>query len=156
MQNVTQAIAGLVLLSAASAAAPAAQDYPTRPIRLLTAGTGGGSDITARVIADGLAARLHQPVVVDSRVGGVIIAEIGAKAYPDGYTVIMPAKTPPAIVERLNEEAVRAVTSPDVKERLLATGIEVIASPPEGLMKQMKNDVVVLGGVIRTAKIRLD
>jgi hypothetical protein len=32
----------------------------------------------------------------------------------------------------------------------------VIASAPEGLMKQMKNDVVVLGRVIRTAKIRLD
>ena len=307
-------------LSSAVAAATTGRDYPTKPIRLLTAGTGGGSDITARVIADGLGARMGQPVVVDSRVGGVIIADIGAKAYPDGYTVIVysaalwllplmqekaaydvfrdfapishigsspmvlvvnpavaaksvtelialarakprelnyatgplgatphiagelfkfmakvdmvhvayrsvgagltdvlggrvqlmfpaaatampqikagrlrglgvgsltpsalapglvpisdsglpgfeaiatfgmfaPAKTSPAIIRRLNEEVVRAVTSPEVKERLLAAGIEVIASSPEGLMKLIKNDVVVLGKVIRTAKIRLD
>src|SRR5689334_19236431 len=77
-----------MLLSATTLAA-ATQDYPARPIRLLTAGTGGGSDTMARVIADGLAARLHVPVVVDSRVGGAVIADLGAKAYPDGYTVIV-------------------------------------------------------------------
>ena len=72
------------------------------------------------------------------------------------FGMFAPAKTSPAIIRRLNEEVVRAVTSPEVKERLLAAGIEVIASSPEGLMKLIKNDVVVLGKVIRTAKIRLD
>jgi tripartite-type tricarboxylate transporter receptor subunit TctC len=65
------------------------QSYPTRPIRLLTAGAAGGSDIAARVIAQGLSAKLGQPVVVDTRVGGVIIAEIAAKAAPDGYTLLV-------------------------------------------------------------------
>src|ERR1700687_3959927 len=65
------------------------QRYPARPIRLLTAGAGGGSDIAARVIAQGLSAKLGQPVVVDTRVGGVIIAEIAAKAAPDGYTLLV-------------------------------------------------------------------
>src|SRR5687767_2281647 len=78
----------LALLSAWASGA-FAQDYPVRPIRLLTAGAGGGSDIITRVIAPGLGARLGQPVVVDTRVGGVIIAEIAAKAYPDGYTVLI-------------------------------------------------------------------
>jgi tripartite-type tricarboxylate transporter receptor subunit TctC len=45
------------------------QDYPTRPIRLLTAGAAGGSDIAARVIARELSAKLGEPVVVDTRVG---------------------------------------------------------------------------------------
>jgi tripartite-type tricarboxylate transporter receptor subunit TctC len=65
------------------------QSYPTRPIRLLTAGAAGGSDIAARIIAQGLSAKLGQPVVVDTRVGGVIIAEIEAKAQPDGYTLLV-------------------------------------------------------------------
>src|SRR5689334_10731130 len=77
-----------MLLSATTLAA-GASDYPAKPIRLLTAGTGGGSDTTARVIADGLGARLGQPVVVDSRTGGAIIADLGAKSAPDGYTVIV-------------------------------------------------------------------
>src|SRR3982750_895666 len=70
-----------------SALAASPPQYPARPIRLLTAGAAGGSDLSSRLIADGLAARLGQPVVVDARVGGVIIAEIAAKAPPDGYTL---------------------------------------------------------------------
>jgi tripartite-type tricarboxylate transporter receptor subunit TctC len=312
---------GLALsLPAIAAAGALGEDYPTRPIRLLTAGTGGGSDTTARVIADGLATRLGQPVVVDSRTGGAVIADLGAKAPPDGYTVIVysaalwllplmqekptydafkafapvtligsspmvlvvnpavpaksvqelialakakprelnyasgplgatphiagelfklmanvdivlvpyrsigaaitdvlggriqvmfpsastamphirsgklrglgvaslkpsllapslvpiadsglpgfeavgtfgvftPAKTPSAIIRRLNEETVHVVTLPAVTEKLLGAGIEVVASSPEGLMKQMKSDLVVIGNVIRAAKIRLD
>ena len=310
----------LLILPVVAGAAVPGEDYPARPIRLLTAGTGGGSDTTARVIADGLGARLGQPVVVDSRTGGAIIADLGAKAAPDGYTVIVysaalwllplmqekpsydafkvfapvtligsspmvlvvnpavpaksvqelialakakpgqlnyasgpvgatphiagelfkmmasidivlvpyrsigaaitdvlggrvqvmfpsastamphikagklrglgvaslrpsllapglvpisdsglpgfeavatfgmftPARTPSAIIRRLNEETVRAVTSPGLREKLLGAGIEVVASSPEGLMKQMRSDLVVIGKVIRAAKIRLD
>jgi len=317
----TSRLCALVPALAAAAAAAAAPDpYPVRPIRLLTAGTGGGSDTTARVIADGLAARLGEPVVVDSRTGGAVIADLGAKAAADGYTVIVysaalwllplmqekpsydaftafapvtligsspmvlvvnpavpaksvqelialakakprelnyasgpvgatphiagelfklmanvdivlvpyrnigaaitdvlggriqvmfpsastamphikagklrglgvasltpsplapglvpiaesglpgfeavatfgmftPARTPSAIIHRLNEETVRVVTSAALREKLLGAGIDVVASPPEGLMKQMKTDLVVIGRVIRAAKIRLD
>ena len=314
----SRAICLLALLSACAGAA-FAQDYPGRPIRLLTAGAGGGSDIITRVIAPGLGARLGQPVVVDTRVGGVIIAEIAAKAYPDGYTVLIyssalwvlplmqekpsydpfrdftpimltgstpmvlvvhpgvqaksvpelialakarprelnfatgpvgatphlaaelfkamagidmvqvayrsvaagvtdvlggrvqlmfpnpgavmghikagklrglgvaslkpspsapglppiaetlpgfeatsnygmvaPAKTPAALIKRLNEETRRVLAQPEVKEKLQNGGIEVIASSPEGLLKQMRTDTLVLGKVIRAAKIRLD
>ena len=79
-------------LLAAVAALPsvAAQplDYPTKPLRMLTAEPGGGSDVAARVIAPGLAAGLGQPVVVDNRGGGMIIAEITARAPADGYTLL--------------------------------------------------------------------
>jgi tripartite-type tricarboxylate transporter receptor subunit TctC len=67
-----------------------------------------------------------------------------------------PAKTPATLIRRLNEETVRVLTSPDVQETLLTSGVEVIASAAEGLVKQMKSDTVVLGKVIRAAKIRVD
>ena len=69
------------------------QTYPTRALRMLSAGAGGGSDIAARLIAQGLSESLGQPVVVDTRVGGIIIADIAAKAAPDGYTLLTYSST---------------------------------------------------------------
>ena len=83
-------------LAAASAAAavtrPAsALDYPTRPVRI-TDGFGGGStpDLVSRLIGQWLSERLHQPFVVDNRVGagGNIAAEAVARSAPDGYTLL--------------------------------------------------------------------
>jgi len=85
-------ICGFIL--AASCVSEAwAQSYPTRALRMLSAGAGGGSDIAARLIAQGLSENLGQPVVVDTRVGGVIIADIAAKAAPDGYTLLTYSST---------------------------------------------------------------
>ncbi len=64
----------------------ATQDYPNRPIRMLAPEIGGASDIVARLIGQGLAASLGQQVVVDNR--GSIAPELGAKAPPDGYTIL--------------------------------------------------------------------
>jgi tripartite-type tricarboxylate transporter receptor subunit TctC len=72
------------------AAAPVcAQNYPVKPIRMLTGEIGGGSDIAARLIAQGLAFGLGQQVVVDNRVGGIIVSDLAAKAPPDGYTLLL-------------------------------------------------------------------
>lgn len=86
------AIAGA---AASSMLVPAAgaQDWPNKPLRMLTAGLGGGSDVAARFVAHGLAERLGQQVVVDNRVGGIIIAETAAKAAPDGYTLFTYSNT---------------------------------------------------------------
>ena len=74
-------------------AAPAqAQDYPTRPIRLITAAAPGGtSDILARSFAAHLTETFKQPVVVDNRASasGVIAGELTANAPPDGYTLLL-------------------------------------------------------------------
>jgi tripartite-type tricarboxylate transporter receptor subunit TctC len=70
-----------------------AQDYPARPIRVVTASVGGTTDLVARVIAQGLTASLGQQVIVDNRPTGVIPAEIVVKAPPDGYTLLFHASS---------------------------------------------------------------
>jgi len=70
----------------------AAQDYPTRPIRMIIPfPPGGGSDVTGRVVAQALGERLGKQIIVDNRpgAGGVIGSEIAANAPKDGYTLLM-------------------------------------------------------------------
>jgi tripartite-type tricarboxylate transporter receptor subunit TctC len=64
-----------------------AQDFPTRPIRIVSAEVGGGNDFAARVVAQGLVG-LGQPVIVENRPSGVIPGSIVAKAPPDGHTLL--------------------------------------------------------------------
>jgi tripartite-type tricarboxylate transporter receptor subunit TctC len=75
------------------AAGPAlAQDYPNKPIRLLTpAAQGGTTDILARIFGQKLSDVLKQPVVVDNRASaaGVIAGQMTASAPPDGYTLLL-------------------------------------------------------------------
>ena len=70
-----------------------AQDgpYPSRPIRIVQPSAAGGpSDVLVRVIAENLQERLGQPVVVENKpgAGGVIGAEMVARAPADGYTIL--------------------------------------------------------------------
>ncbi len=81
-----------IALLAIAAGAAAAQDYPTRPIRIIVPSTAGGSvDTLARMVGTNLSQRWSQQIVVDNRsgAGGVIAGELTAKASPDGYTLIM-------------------------------------------------------------------
>jgi tripartite-type tricarboxylate transporter receptor subunit TctC len=69
-----------------------AQQWPTRPVRILVGfGAGGGTDIAARIVADPLSKALGQPVVVENKVGagGMLAAETVAKAPKDGYMALM-------------------------------------------------------------------
>jgi tripartite-type tricarboxylate transporter receptor subunit TctC len=83
----------VALLALALAAGPlSAQDYPTRPIRFITAAAQGGtSDILARTFSVYLTEALKQPVIVDNRASasGVIAGELTANAPPDGYTIML-------------------------------------------------------------------
>src|SRR5688572_7865320 len=76
-------------MSVTAAFAAYGQGFPTRPVRIVTAEVGGGSDFTARQIAQGLSATLGQQVIVENRPSGFIPGEIVARASPDGYTLLL-------------------------------------------------------------------
>ena len=79
-----------VALIATGASAAPSQDFPSKPIRIITAQAGGGNDFAARLIAQGLTASLGRPVIVENRGGSVVLgAELIAKSPPDGYTLLL-------------------------------------------------------------------
>jgi tripartite-type tricarboxylate transporter receptor subunit TctC len=91
----------LVLLTIAALAAPAAHaadDYPTKPVRILVPFPAGGAvDIVARALGDELGKRWPAPILIDNRpgAGGTIAADAIAKSAPDGYTLAVVASGHP-------------------------------------------------------------
>jgi tripartite-type tricarboxylate transporter receptor subunit TctC len=84
--------AGLSILLCPAFHAATAQDYPTKPIRLIVPQPPGGtSDILGRALSVKLTEQLRQQVVVDNRAGasGTIGSDLAAKAPPDGYTLLL-------------------------------------------------------------------
>ena len=59
-----------------------------KPLRIVTSEAGGGNDVPARIVAQGLTLALGQQVVIENRPSGVVPAEIVAKAAPNGYTLL--------------------------------------------------------------------
>jgi tripartite-type tricarboxylate transporter receptor subunit TctC len=95
----TQATLAATLLAFATGAA--AQQYPSKPLRIIVMNTpGSGADIVTRLVAAKMSEALGQQVVVDNRAGasGNIGAEIAARAAPDGYTLAMITSQQPNVV----------------------------------------------------------
>jgi tripartite-type tricarboxylate transporter receptor subunit TctC len=89
---------GLALLFFLSIGLPAiAQDYPSKPIRVLLP-FAGGTDVVARLLSAKMSPAIGQPLVTEPRLGagGNIAHEALAKAAPDGYTLLMAA--PPVVI----------------------------------------------------------
>jgi tripartite-type tricarboxylate transporter receptor subunit TctC len=109
----------------------AAQDYPTKPVRLIIPFPPGGSnDVVGRMVAEQLGKRLGHQVVVDNRAGagGVIGTEIAAKSAPDGYTllVISIAHAVNPWLYKLTYDPLKAFTPVGI----LASGPNVLAINP--------------------------
>ncbi len=101
-----------LVLSAASLSAQA-QEWPSRPVRIVVPYPAGGAvDIVTRALADRLSAQWRQPVVVENKAGagGLIGAAAVSKATPDGYTLVMATVSShaiaPAVYRKMPYDAV--------------------------------------------------
>jgi len=93
-------VRGLAALMFCAAAIAHAQDFPSRPIKIVVAyPPGGGNDLTARLLGKRMSERLGQPVIVENKAGagGAIGTTAVAKAAPDGYTLLLINSGPIAI-----------------------------------------------------------
>lgn len=93
-KTIAYGIRALLLAATAlgSAATAQAQAYPNKPIRLVVPfAPGGATDVLARLLADKMAPRLGQAIVVDNKAGaaGIVGTDAVAKSAPDGYTVLI-------------------------------------------------------------------
>lgn len=154
MQRRQLLLAGATVLAGPVAAeqivSPNPISWPLRPIKLLVPFPGGSSpDLIARVIAEPLALRLGQPVVVfnQSGAGGNIGTAVAAAAPPDGYTLLFtiqgPLVTAPLLNPRLNYDPQR-----DLRP------ISLVATSPNVLVIDAQLGVGTLADFIRLAKAR--
>jgi len=104
----------LGLAGFASLGAALADDYPSRPIRLVVPyAPGGGADTVARIVAKRVGDTIGQPIVIENRTGAgsIIGTELVAKAEPDGYTLLLgqsgPISINPAVYKDLRYDPIR-------------------------------------------------
>jgi tripartite-type tricarboxylate transporter receptor subunit TctC len=129
--------AGILLLLTTAAAA---QDYPTKPIRIIVPFPPGGfNDIVGRLVATQLTDRLGKQVIVDNRsgAGGVVGTELVAHAPPDGHTLLIAslAITINPWFHKINYDAVTSFAP----VALLATAPNVLSIQPDLPFKSVKD-----------------
>ncbi len=137
----------LALTLALTAQVAGAQNFPTRPVRLMVgANAGGGTDIVARMLAEKMADGLKGSFVVENKPGAsnTIAADLTAKAQPDGHTLLVATNTGQAIAPhlmKLNFDPIKdltpvglIVTVPNV----LVVGAQVPANNVRELVALMK------------------
>ena len=91
ISRLTRTFAAALLLAGAATAVQA-QDFPTRPIRMVIAfPPGGPTDFVGRLIAEKMKDLLGQPIIIENKAGanGAIGADFVAKAEPDGHTIFL-------------------------------------------------------------------
>jgi tripartite-type tricarboxylate transporter receptor subunit TctC len=137
------------LSTAASAAALAAlprglraEDYPSRPVRIIEgAGPGGAPDLVARLIGSALSERLGQPFIVENRTGagGNIATEFVVRAPADGYTLLLVFATHAinaTLYEKLNFDFLRDI-APVAPLMSVPLVLEVNPSVPAGSVPEL-------------------
>jgi tripartite-type tricarboxylate transporter receptor subunit TctC len=125
-----------------------AQDYPNKPIRIITAfGPGTATDVAARVIGAEIASQIGQSVVIENKPGaeGQIAAQAAAAAAPDGYTLFFTTQTTQAI----NPHVYKTLAYDPVKS---FTPIAGITQGPQIVMVRNDLPAKTIGELIALAK----
>ncbi|MCX7151014.1 MAG: tripartite tricarboxylate transporter substrate-binding protein [Proteobacteria bacterium] len=141
---------GIVLgLLLCTAGAGLTQDYPTKPVRIVTGfPPGGGADLVARILADQLTKQLGGQFVVVNTVGasGTIAAGAVSKAEPDGYTLLL-ATTPftlsPQLYKSVPYDALKGFTP-----------IARVGDGPFGIVVQSQSSLQSISDVIAAARAK--
>jgi tripartite-type tricarboxylate transporter receptor subunit TctC len=126
----------LGLLAAAPALPALAQDWPSRPIRMVVPyPPGGASDVIARLLAQPMTETLGQTVIVENRVGanGGIAAELVARSAPDGYTLLMANAGPNALNQALLGRRVPYDAVADFSPISLVSAVPLVLAVHPGL-----------------------
>lgn len=139
-----------ILLLSAALLAPVisqANDFPTRPIRLIVPfAVGGPNDVVARLIQEPLSRALNQPVIVENRVGaaGTIGMTYVKDAKPDGYTLLVGGSTP--VIAALMQKKPPYDVSRDFIQ------VSLFGSSPMILLSHPSMPVKTLGELVTYAK----
>ena len=176
MHKVSFLAAAIISAALLVGAAVAAEPYPARPIRVIDGfSAGGGTDYLARVLArkltDSFAAAM--PLVKAKRLNAIAvtsakratalpelptIAESGFSGFDvtPWYGILLPAKTPPAIVTILNAEIGKVLRMPDVQATFATQAFEAMGSTPERFKAIMADEVKLWARVIKDAGVKAE
>ena len=123
---------GFLSIAGACGTSAAADEYPSRPIRLIIPFPPGGSnDVVGRIVANQLGQKLGQTVFVDNRAGagGVVGTDVAAKSVPDGYTLLVIS------IAHAVDPSIYQVPFDPIKDfvpvAILATGTNVLTVNPD-------------------------
>ena len=124
------------LAGAAAAGAPslvlAQPDYPNHPVRVVVGfPAGGGTDVVARVVAQGLALALGQPFVIDNKAGagGIVASQGMQQAAADGYTLLVGSTSTQVIAPLLFSKRPYSMADFTPVAHLASVGIVLVANP---------------------------
>ncbi|TPQ41437.1 LacI family transcriptional regulator [Bradyrhizobium guangdongense] len=142
MKTLRKLFTALLLLAPSLASA---QDYPTKPIKLIVPFPAGGpNDIIARVVGQRMSELAGQPVLIDNRggQGGVLGTDVVAKAAPDGYTIAITSAGALAISPSL--EKVAYDTLKDLAPVTLVATVPEILVVPNSVPAQNLAELIAL------------
>lgn len=131
----------LSLIFAVAATGAAAQSYPTKAVRMIVPfPPGAGVDIVSRAVSGRLAEALGQQLIIDNRAGagGILGAELAAKAPPDGYTIFMATAGILTVIPHLQAKLPYSVERDFAPVSLVASVPSVLVVHPSMPVKSVK------------------
>ena len=144
LRHVLMTAAIAVLAAALPAQAQTADDYPSKPIKIVVAaGAGGPTDVPARIASQILTAKFGQPVVVENRpgAGGVLGARAVATAPADGYTLLMGNTSVMAVIPAVSAGAGYDPVKDFVPIVKMTEGFQILVVHPASSWKTLKEFV---------------